>query len=159
MITIADFNRIYETEQSFVSNLFSEPDEETEAEFEKQGTSQDAFLEMIESGIYYWSHPGWVNCLDEALRSWGQHGQLIKARLFAESILPSLPEGLYSHIREKLQAIAGGNFCLAYDGYFSIYPRQTEYYLSSLDWTVVERAIDARHWWEITARAARLAVS
>ena len=157
MSLIEKFDRAVNLEQSVCANWESwfAPDYQepgTVQEWEQTGFASDIFEEMVESGVYHWTNLQWVNLILDM----GDWPNLIKARMFAQELLRSVP-AQYPHIQQFLSLLSQGDFCTATPGKASFYPANSEYYLRTLQWSMVPMALDSEADYRATAKA-RVAV-
>lgn len=100
---------------------------------------------MLLEGQPNWGHLGWWKDVLFTFERWQDTPLgLIKCRLIANWLLGTLPANpLDDDIAPKLEAIASGDFCTAFEGASNIWPKKAEFYLKHLNLSMVEHSLDA----------------
>ena len=109
---------------------FDDSGEDLSDDFQYSGA---AAIELLEIGETLWNCPGWVADIARELTILQFDGNLIRLRLTAEWLLPTVPDDLIdSELIGKLRYIAEGQFSTAFEGKVSAWPRTSEWYLQNL---------------------------
>jgi len=97
--------------------------------------SPDVVIAMLDSGETYWSHPGWIQDIWRILDDWANAGKLIRLRLTAQWLLSTLPhDPIDGDLGERLYLLATGQFCEAFEGEACLWPHNSKFYLTTLNW-------------------------
>jgi len=71
----------------------------------------DLIAEMLEVGETYWSRPVWIRDLWSLFVLWADEEKLIRIRLYAEWLLPTLPESpIDVEMAQNIRLLAKGEF-------------------------------------------------
>lgn len=145
---ISEYSKAFEDELKLDFELaFSDecpPEQAALWESDKPACYQLAPM-MLEAGVSNWGHLGWWKDILFTFQDWQDTPSgLIKCRLYAEWLLGTLPANhLDPDVAPKLEAIASGDFCTAFEGATSIWPKKAEHYLKTLNWQMLEYSLDA----------------
>ena len=119
---------------------FDDSGEDIPDDFQYSG---DAAIALIEQGETLWDCPGWVADIAREFTILLFDGNLIKLRLMAKWLIPTVPEDfLDSQLAGKLRYIADGDFCTAFEGKNSAWPRSSEYYRQNLKLEMARVALE-----------------
>lgn len=141
MITKERYLEVLEQNLSLDSDSwFDDSGEDIPDDFQYSGK---AAIELIEQGETFWECPGWVADIAREFEHILFDNNLIRVRLTAEWLLQTIPEDVPDEdLAAKLRYLADGEFCVVYEGEYSHWLNNREYYRKTLNWKMDQYVVD-----------------
>lgn len=100
--------------------------------------TETVITEMLDQSETHWGHPGWNRDLWTLLEEWAIAGNLVRVRLTAQWLLATLSYNpIDCDMGDRLMLLADGDFCSAFEGESSLLYTNREYYLKTLQWSML----------------------
>lgn len=104
----------------------------------------DAVEDMLEQGEVLWRHPGWISNLWEVLEDWASRASsLVRLKLTCEWLASTLPETpIDREVTQRIQLIAEGRLCEAFEGEYNHIHRDPEDSLCELNFNAARQSLE-----------------